>query len=237
MFEFAVACALAHARFADRSRVSPRRASSFLARTRKEPKNTAPLSTTPLQSSGATCVVTLAGCAAQLALGQRRAAQTNGGKSDHEAFALCGANAALQAPRHRRSHRGGACASHQAERSDGPNGFRVPLVSAPATAEPWCGQLRRRAQLLRDLACGRLLERSALARSELGRTAPWLGRRRLPRSEAKGSQTAGAHFFGYFLVAEQESTSPAGANPGLCQTSKHIACNVNSTQAMGAAHP
>lgn len=226
---------LRHARAADRGRVSARLPTHFLARARKWAKNTSPLSATPLQSSGATCVVTLAGCAAQLALRQRRAAQTNGGKPDHEAFALFGANATPQAPRHMRSQRGGARSGHRCARPG----------SCPGT--PLCLRLQRPVQAAGGCAAGHsrfviwlapvCLSVEPKARSELGRTAAWAGRCRLPRSEAKGSQTAGAHFFGYFLVAEQESTSPAGAKPGLCQMSKHVACNVNSTQAMGAAHP
>ena len=105
---------------------------------------------------------------------------------------------------------------------------------AKARAAPPPLWLRRGAQCSRPHACRRtgmlrgLTCRSCLSRvNEVNVASSAAGRmrehRRLPRSEAQGTQTVGSPFFGYFLWRSKESDSPAGANSRLRPSIKRIA--------------
>jgi hypothetical protein len=94
-----------------------------------------------------------------------------------------------------------------AERSEGLSGI---CGRAQRRPEPplW---LRRGAQRFADKG-SQLFERSVAER--VLRDPAKREHRRLPRSEAKGSQTVGRLFFGYFLLAKQKKvTRPPGRDP------------------------
>ncbi len=99
----------------------------------------------------------------------------------------------------------------------------------PHLAAPAAGRLRgehaRRSAHASSTDSPWLSERSAPARSEFHgapRKRPAAG---LPRSNAKGSQTAGSPFFWVLFFGEaKKSTSPAGARPGLPPQKTH---NIN----------
>jgi hypothetical protein len=95
----------------------------------------------------------------------------------------------------------------QAERSEGPLGI---CGRAQRWPDPplW---LRRGAQRFADKG-SQLSERNAVER--VLRDPAKREHRRLPRSAAKGSQTVGRLFFGYFLLAKQKKvTRPPGRDP------------------------
>ena len=120
--------------------------------------------------------------AAQLAARLRRSAQTNGGKSEHDATLSCGSvarrpNSVLQALTHGWVRIRAACetfyemgfsqgtamgSSYQFNKKAILHPHSVsPLVPTPVTASSWGWLLHRRVQQLRALTCGRLSERSA----------------------------------------------------------------------------
>ena len=172
---------------------------SCVAKKRRQKKATPSLR--PLRfAAGQTCVGALAGCAVELALLLRSAART-ATASQITKHGRTGAHATPQPPRRRRSQQGvntptairvvaaldPACAvpcarrlrpQQRAERSNGPNGCLA--------AHPLC--MRRGAQRPADQG-SRLSERSEFERDPAGRE-----HRRLPRSEAQGTQTVGSPF-------------------------------------------
>ncbi len=102
---------------------------------------------------------------------------------------------------------GPGSSSNWAERSEGLSGI---CGRAQRRPEPplW---LRRGAQRFADKG-SQLFERSAAER--VLRDPAKREHRRLPRSAAKGSQTVGRLFFGYFLLAKQKKvTRPPGRDP------------------------
>ena len=130
----------------------------------------------------------------------------------------------------------------RAERSDGPCG--VPTPSGCAWGGVLAGwRVHRRMHALRDLTRGGCLSaaRQRVASSHRApRQHPDPGR---PAAQAEGSQPAGARFFGYFLVVQQESTSAAGPTPGLpasikpTKTSKNIATSAIQESARAQKDP
>ncbi len=95
----------------------------------------------------------------------------------------------------------------EAEQREGPKGL---LGRAQRWPDPplW---LRRGAQRFADKG-SQLFERNAVER--VLRDPAKREHRRLPRSAAKGSQTVGRLFFGYFLLAKQKKvTRPPGRDP------------------------
>ena len=56
---------------------------------------------------------------------------------------------------------------------------------------------------------------TCLSRRRVVWTAAGVEQRRLPRSEAQGTQTAGRLFLGYFLLAKQKKVTSRRATPGL----------------------
>ena len=182
-----------------------RRRSNFLSlRRKKVTKERATPSLRPLRcATGQTCSGALAGRAVELALLLRSAART-ATASQITKHGRTGAHATPQPPRRRRSQQGvnaqtairvvaaldPACAApcakrlhpqQRAERSNGPNGC-LAVLAAP----PLC--MRRGAQRPADQG-SRLSERSEFERDPAGRE-----HRRLPRSEAQGTQTVGSPF-------------------------------------------
>ncbi len=197
---------------------SPRRARHFsLLRQRKVPKRKATPSLRPLRcATGQTCGGALAGCAVELALLLRSAART-ATASQITKHGRTGAHATPQPPRRRRSQQGvnsqtairvvaaldpkkaAPCArrlrpQHRAERSNGPSGCWAPT--------PLC--MRRGAQRPADQG-SRLSERSEFERDPAGRE-----HRRLPRSEAQGTQTVGSPSFAFFSWRRKKRRCPAG---------------------------
>ena len=205
-------------------RVSPRQASSFLTRARKEPKNT-PHCLRPF---------------GQPASRGLRGAPPNSLRATCE-------HAALRSNKRRRVSLRSVCTLRcsrhpaslvpQAQTQGGENGSvrllrLIPFLAAPAAPGSGCGQRCRRTALLRDLACARLFERSAARRAaSWGAPQTESGDAGLPVAKRRDADN-GAHFFGYFLAVRQESTSPAGASPGLCPSSKRAAhiCRCKSEQ-------
>ena len=130
----------------------------------------------------------------------------------------------------------------RAKRSDGPCG--VPTPSGCAWGGVLAGwRVHRRMHALRDLTRGGCLSaaRQRVASSHRApRQHPDPGR---PAAQAEGSQPAGARFFGYFLVVQQESTSAAGPTPGLpasikpTKTSKNIATSAIQESARAQKNP
>ena len=182
-------------------RCARRRSNFLLLRQKKVTKEKAPPSLRPLRcATGQTCGGAVAGCAVELALLLRSAART-ATASQITKHGRTGAHATPQAHRRRRSQQGvntptairvvaaldPACAvpcarrlrpQQRAERSNGPNGCLA--------AHPLC--MRRGAQRPADQG-SRLSERSEFERDPAGRE-----HRRLPRSEAQGTQTVGSPF-------------------------------------------
>ncbi len=78
--------------------------------------------------------------------------------------------------------------------------------------------------------------RSCLSRRRVLRTAAGVEQRRLPRSAAQGTQTAGRLFFGDFLLAKQKKVTCCRATPGQQFLSKSAtleqnpACSTDSQQ-------
>ena len=193
-----------------------------MLRQRKVPKRKATPSLRPLRcATGQTCGGALAGCAVELALLLRSAAQT-ATASQITKHGRTGAHATPQPPRRRRSQQGvntqtairvfaaldPACAvpcarrlrpQQRAERSNGPNG----CLAAP----PLC--MRRGAQRPADKG-SRLSERSEFERDPAGRE-----HRRLPRSEAQGTQTVGSPSFAFFSWRRKKRRCAAGRTPRL----------------------
>ena len=221
--------------------ISPRRARYFsLLRQRKVPKRKAPPSLRPLRcATGQTCGGAVAGCAVELALLLRSAAQT-ATASQITKHGRTGAHATPQPPRRRRSQQGvntptairvvaaldPACAvpcarrlrpQQRAERSNGPNGCLA--------AHPLC--MRRGAQRPADQG-SRLSERSAAQRV---RARPrWTRAPQVARSAAQGRRQWGRLFFAYFLLAKQKKVSrPPGRQPGSRPQPRHRAKKTSSS--------
>ena len=144
-------------------RDSPRRATSFLARARKEAKNTPP-SLRPLRcATGQTCVGALAGCAAELTA--RYALRSdNCGKSVYASMRASTRMLTPQAPRPRRSPRGlnsptraiAALGPARGTPFAGPSTAMarvVPLPSGRAEKRRARGGLAPQDASLRDLTC------------------------------------------------------------------------------------
>ena len=125
-----------HAFAAGGGRDSPRRATSFLVRDKKGGKETRPTVCGPF---GATCVGALAGCAVELTA--RYALRSdNHGESVHEAGVSCGTPATPQAPRRRRSQKGGGRVGPSLRSASGSQ------AQAPRAGKPSRAQRRGRRQ-------------------------------------------------------------------------------------------
>jgi hypothetical protein len=201
-----------------------RRASNFLLlRQKKVTKEKATPSLRPLRGAkGQTCVGAVAGCAVELALRCARRSDSHG-ESVHEAWALrrpCHpatappqaqpAGVGSQTSNSRTATRaiaalGRACAARGAcARELGPS-------AAEARVDVWFPLplwMRRGAQGLADQG-SRLSERS-----EFERDPAKPEHRRLPRSEAQGTQTVGSPFLWFLSFGDaKERDSPAGRLP------------------------
>ena len=203
--------------------LSPRRARYFsLLRQRKVPKRKATPSLRPLRfATGQTCGVSVAGCAVELTALRCSFVQTSTA-SQSTKHARCDARATPQPPRRRRSQQGWdsrtskqptstravaalgpACAARGAcARETGPSEAKA-RVAVLSPVPLW---MRRGAQGLADQG-SRVSERRAAARVERDPAKP--EHRRLPRSEAQGTQTVGSLSLG----ETRESYSPAGRLP------------------------
>jgi hypothetical protein len=80
--------------------------------------------------------------------------------------------------------------------------------------------------------------RSCLSRRRVLRTAAGVEQRRLPRSAAKGTQTAGRLFFGDFLLAKQKKVTCRRATPGQLPSAKRAKAGARpaSTKTKPAPH-
>ena len=225
---------------------SPRRARHFsLLRQRKVPKRKAPPSLRPLRcATGQTCGGAVAGCAVELALLLRSAAQT-ATASQITKHGRTGAHATPQPPRRRRSQQGvntptairvvaaldPACAvpcarrlrpQQRAERSNGPNGCLA--------AHPLC--MRRGAQRPADQG-SRLSERSAAQRV---RARPrWTRAPQVARSEAQGRRQWGRLLLPSFLGDARKEGAPPGAHPGRRPQPRHRAKKASSAYRKSAS--
>ncbi|RMA61142.1 hypothetical protein C8C96_2168 [Acidovorax sp. 100] len=246
-------------------RESPRRARYFsLLRQRKVPKRKATPSLRPLRfATGQTFGGAVAGCALELTALRCSFVQTSIA-SQFTKHARSDARATPQPPRRRRSQRGWdsrtsnsrttiraiaalgrACAARGAcARDPGPSAAMA-RVAVLLLRPLW---MRRGAQGLADQG-SRVSERRAAARVERDPAKP--EHRRLPRSEAQGTQTVGSPFFWVLFFGEaKKSTSPAGRLPASAlnkgtrlsqctqqNATKSIAASAYFTSASSQKHP
>ncbi|PIF27242.1 hypothetical protein CLU88_2129 [Acidovorax sp. 56] len=218
--------------------LSPRRATHFLLlRQKKVSKEKATPSLRPLRfAKGQTCVVAVAGCAAELTALRSSSAQT-AAASQFTKHGRYDAHATPQPPRRRRSHRGWIAKQPNiptatrvvaaldpasaapsawrmrprdgAERSDGPKGcwlFGCPIPSV-------CAE-ERSGQRIRARDCLSAVKRSEFERDPAGRE-----HRRLPQCVALGTQTVGSPSFAFFSWRCKKRRCPAGG------TSRHPPSN------------
>ncbi len=239
------------------ARESPRRARYFsLLRQRKVPKRKATPSLRPLRGAkGQTCGVSVAGCAAELT------ARWRAPFKQLRRFSSRGTGAATpmltpQPPRRRRSQQGVAsrtsiraiAALGLARAARGACARELRPSAAKARVDIWFPLplwMRRGAQGLADQG-SRLSERS-----EFERDPAKPEHRRLPRSEAQGTQTVGSPFFWVLFFGEaKKSASPAGRLPASAlnkgmrpnqrpkeKTTKTIATSAYPTSAPSQKHP
>ncbi|MDR6152507.1 hypothetical protein QF021_000596 [Acidovorax delafieldii] len=257
--------------------LSPRRARYFsLLRQRKVPKRKATPSLRPLRGAkGQTCGGAVAGCAVELALRCARRSDSHG-ESVHEAWALRRPCSPRNRPAAGAASRGGEPNIQTAGHPFGPSlrsawpAQRVALAparwgraqrsEAKARVDVWFplplwmrrGAQRagwrvcRRTHALRGLTrCGCL----SGARQRAAHTAR--EHRRLPRSEAQGTQTAGSPFFWVLFFGEaKKSASHAGRLPASAlnkgmrpnqrpkeNTTRTIATSAYPTSAPSQKHP
>ncbi len=245
--------------------LSPRRARYFsLLRQRKVPKRKATPSLRPLRcAKGQTCGGAVAGCAVELTALRCSFVQTSTA-SQSTKHARSDARATPQPPRRRRSQQGvdsrtsnsrttiraiaalgracaarGACARHP-----GPSAAMA-RVDVLLPLPLW---MRRGAQGLADQG-SRVSERRAAARVERDPAKP--EHRRLPRSEAQGTQTVGSPFLWFLSFGDaKERDSHAGRLPASAlnkgmrlsqhtqqNATKSIASSAYSTSASSQKHP
>jgi hypothetical protein len=211
--------------------LSPRRARYFsLLRQRKVPKRKATPSLRPLRcAKGQTCVESVAGCAVELTALRCSFVQTSTasqftrhGRSDahaHPATAPPQAqpagvdNRTSKQPNSRTSIRAIA-ALGLVLRAQAPRAAQAGPSAAMARVDvlsPLPLWMRRGAQGLADQG-SRVSERRAAARVERDPAKP--EHRRLPRSEAQGTQTVGSPFLWFLSFGDsKERDSPAGRLP------------------------
>jgi len=245
--------------------LSPRRARYFsLLRQRKVPKRKATPSLRPLRvAKGQTCGVSVAGCAVELTALRCSFVQTSTA-SQSTKHGRSDAHATPQPPRCRRSQQGwdsrkaeqptsvraiaslgpdfaarGACA-----REVGPSEAKA-RVDVLLPLPLW---MRRGAQGLVDQG-SRVSERRAAARVERDPAKP--EHRRLPRSEAQGTQTVGSPFLWFLSFGDaKERDSHAGRLPASAlnkgmrlsqhtqqNATKSIATSAYPTSALSQKHP
>ena len=258
--------------------LSPRRARYFsLLRQRKVPKRKATPSLRPLRfATGQTCVVSVAGCAVELTALRCSFVQTSTA-SQSTKHGRCDAHATPQPPRRRRSQQGwdirtaeqptsirAIAALGIVSRAQAPRAPQAGPSEAKARGDVWFptplwmrrGAQRagwrvcRRTHALRELTrCGCLSGARQRAASSAAHTAR--EHRRLPRSEAQGTQTAGSPFFWVLFFGEaKKSTSRAGRLPASAlnkgmrpnqrpkeNTTKTIATSAYPTSAPSQKHP
>ena len=261
--------------------LSPRRARYFsLLRQRKVPKRKATPSLRPLRcAKGQTCGVSVAGCAVELALRCARRSDIHG-ESVHEAWALRRPCSPHNRPAAGAASRGGTAEHPNSQHPFGPSlrsaQFAQRVALAPARwgraqrseakarvdvlsplplwmrrgAQRAGWRVCRRTHALRELTrCGCLSGARQRAASSAAHTAR--EHRRLPRSEAQGTQTAGSPFFWVLFFGEaKECTSRAGRLPASAlnkgmrpnqrpkeNTTKTIATSAYPTSAPSQKHP
>ena len=258
--------------------LSPRRARYFfLLRQRKVPKRKALPSLRPLRGAkGQTCVGAIAGCAVELTALRSSFVQTSTASLSTK-HGRCDAHATPQPPRRRRSQQGwdirtaeqptsirAIAALGLVSRAQAPRAAQAGPSEAKARVDVWFplplwmrrGAQRagwrvcRRTHALRELTrCGCLSGARQRAASSAAHTAR--EHRRLPRSEAQGTQTAGSPFFWVLFFGEaKKSTSHAGRlpasalNPSMrpnqrtqLNATKSIATSAYPTIASSQNHP
>ena len=214
--------------------LSPRRARYFsLLRQRKVPKRKATPSLRPLRGAkGQTCVESVAGCAVELTALRCSFVQTSTA-SQFTKHARCDARATPQPPRRRRSQQG-----WDIRTAEQPTSIRaiaalglVSRAQAPRAAQAGPSEAEARVDVLLPLplwmcrgAQGLADQGSRLSeRSEFERDPAKPEHRRLPRSEAQGTQTVGSPFFWVLFFGEaKKSASPAGRLPASALASNML---------------
>jgi hypothetical protein len=129
------------------------------------------------------------------------------------------------------------CPRNRAEQRDGPCGCLLPTPSGCAWGAQGAGwRVCRRTHPLRHLT-RRGCPSAARQRVASSTAHPAHEHPRLPRSAAKGSQTAGSPFFCLLFFGEaKKSESAAGPRPGLCPESQHTSqTNAKALAATGSA--
>ena len=249
-------------------RESPRRARYFsLLRQRKVPKRKATPSLRPLRGAkGQTCGGAVAGCAVELTALRCSFVQTSTA-SQSTKHGRCDAHATPQPPRRRRSQQGWDSRTAEQPNSQHPSG---PLLRSAS----FCGRKRHALRKLgrakqrpvwlfgslcpsgcaEERRVWRIRARDCLSevkRSEFERDPAKPEHRRLPRSEAQGTQTVGSPFFWVLFFGEaKKSASPAGRLPASAlgqgmlpnqrtqpETTKTIAASAYPTSASSQKHP
>ncbi len=237
--------------------LSPRRARNFsLLRQRKVPKRKATPSLRPLRcAKGQTCVGAVAGCAAKLT-SRWRASFKQLRRVSSRSMGASTPMLTPQPPRRRRSQQG-----WDSRTADQPTSIRaiaalglVSWAQAPRAAQAGPSEAKARVDV--PLPLPLWMRRGAQGLADQGsrvseRRPVKHEHRRLPRSEAQGTQTAGSPFFWVLFFGEaKKSTSPAGRLPASAlkpgmrpnqrtkeNTTKTIATSAYSTGASSQKHP
>ena len=159
---------------------------SCVAKKRRQKKATPSLR--PLRyATGQTCSGAVAGCAVELALLLRSAART-ATASQITKHARSDARATPQPPRRRRSHRGWTAENSR-------TATRVFAALDPVcAARGACARETGPSEAMARVDVGRVPFWMRLGRAASSAVQPAAEHRRLPRSAAKGSQTAGSPF-------------------------------------------
>jgi hypothetical protein len=212
-------------------RVSPRRATYFFASPKKR-----------RQKKGDPTV-----CVPPLRCGQPAVLDYGGGPQNSLRSNSCGPDpASICAPR--RIQKGW---ERVAFASLGPNTNSqyqqpnpIPTTAALRAAVAWWPSEAQARVVSKPLCMRRGAERFAdqgsplSERSEFGRDPAKREHRRLPRSEAKGSQTVGSPFFCLRFFGEaKKSRSPAGARPGLGKQTISTDRKIGSDGKAASPHP
>ena len=206
---------------------------TFLPRGKKVPKETRPAVCDPHATRGGTPGARRWRGALRNSLRAARFAQTAAASQTTKHARLRACHPATASPqaqpergwrRHEPSLRSAWRARRAAPACWGPSAAMARVVSTPFQAAPgarrWWGGMREVAHASWSDSL-RLFERSAVGAQRVPQCTPPASRPRGAPTRSVGVADCGARFFGYFLAAWQESTSPAGASPGSGKQTHH----------------